>query len=58
MLSPYRIPIKSNKRKLKTSSDLKTPQMTSNDAAVEPVKPVKPRNKMKSGGNIENIDEY
>ena len=47
MLSPNRIP-KSNKRRPKTSSDLKRHQMTSNDPViisetenVAPVKPVK-----------------
>ena len=71
MLSPYRIPPNSNKRKQKipnhahdlerpqmTSNDLKRPQMTSKECSpnIGIVKPMK--NKLKAGGKNETNDEH
>ena len=62
-LSPYKSPLTSNKRRQKTSSNLKRPQMTSKgpnpvvDSATDTVKPDKNENKLKKGGNTEIIDE-
>ena len=61
MLSPYRIPSKSNKENKKieivsiTSKDLKRPQTTSNNPEV---KPIESQNKMKVGGSTEVNDKF
>ena len=57
MLSPYRIPPNSNKRKQKISNcehGLERPQFTSSDPVVEPVKS---KIEKKGGGSIELNDE-
>ena len=65
MLSHYRILSNCHKRRQKTSSDLKRPQMTSIyrnvivDSVTEtiaPVNSVETKNKLKGGGNIEIND--
>ena len=65
MLSPYRIPSKSNKKNQKiskTEHEPKRTQMSSNDPVInsvtETIKPVKTENKLKGGGNFEFDDEY
>ena len=68
MLSPYRIPPDSHKRRQKIlnqeqdlegtqmfSNDCKRPQMTTNDPEV---KPVKSKNKLEGGAIIEINGEY
>ena len=63
MLSPYRINANNNKKRPKKAkiddiSDLKRPQMTSNDSKMTSDEPVKnKKNKLKGGSNIE-IDEH
>ena len=66
MISPFRSPSNTNKRKqkfLNTKHEPKRPQMSSNDPTVnsvtetvEPYKPVK-KKKLKGGGNIEINDK-
>ena len=64
MLSPYRIPTNSHKRRQKISNrehDLERPQMTSKDSSpsIETVKPnTSKKNKLKGCGKIEINDEY
>ena len=68
MISPYRNPSNINKRKQKISNIEPEPrrnQLSSNDLKqtqmskfVEPIKPVKTKNKLKGGAIIENNDKY
>ena len=64
MLSPYRIsPNNTKKRskkvKIDNNSDLKRPQMTSNDLKTTSDEPVKnKKNKLKGGSNIEINEHY
>ena len=67
MLSPYRTPSNTNKRKQKiskTEHEPKRSQMSSNDPVinsvtetVEPIKPGKWKNKLKDGAKIEINDK-
>ena len=64
MLSPYRINANNNKKRPKKAkiddiSDLKRPQMTSNDSKMTSDEPVKnKKNKLKGGSNIEINEHY
>ena len=64
MLLPYRMPSDSNKRRQKTSSDLKRPQLASKkpnhvvDSVTKTVELVKNGSLLDGSGNLEIDDEY